>query len=35
VRVGGEVDLHYGDKVWLSPDPAHLHRFDAEGLRMA
>jgi multiple sugar transport system ATP-binding protein len=35
VRVGGEVDLHYGDKVWLTPDPAHLHRFDGEGLRMA
>ena len=35
VRVGGEVDLHYGDKVWLTPDPAHLHRFDAEGLRIA
>jgi multiple sugar transport system ATP-binding protein len=35
VRVGGEVDLHYGDKVWLTPDPTHLHRFDVEGLRIA
>jgi multiple sugar transport system ATP-binding protein len=35
VRVGGEVDLHYGDEVWLSPDPDHLHRFDNEGLRIA
>ncbi|MZR11593.1 ATP-binding cassette domain-containing protein [Maritimibacter sp. DP07] len=35
VRVGGEVDLHYGDKVWLSPDPDHLHRFDKAGLRIA
>ncbi len=35
VRVGGEVDLSYGDKVFLSPDPEHLHRFDAQGLRVA
>jgi multiple sugar transport system ATP-binding protein len=35
VRVGGEVDLHYGDKVWLSPDPDHLHKFDKAGLRIA
>ncbi|MCU4652739.1 ABC transporter ATP-binding protein [Roseibacterium sp. SDUM158016] len=34
VRVGGEVDLHYGDRIHLSPDPEHLHRFDAEGLRL-
>jgi multiple sugar transport system ATP-binding protein len=34
VRVGGEVDLRYGDKVFLSPDPDHLHRFDAQGLRI-
>jgi multiple sugar transport system ATP-binding protein len=34
VRVGGEVDLHYGDKVWLTPDINHLHRFDDEGLRL-
>ena len=33
VRVGGEVDLRFGDKVFLSPDPDHLHRFDAQGLR--
>ncbi|MGP1356749.1 ABC transporter ATP-binding protein [Roseicyclus sp.] len=35
VRVGGEVDLHYGDAVWLTPDTNHLHRFDREGLRIA
>ncbi|RYH09308.1 ABC transporter ATP-binding protein [Tropicimonas sp. IMCC6043] len=34
VRAGGEVDLHYGDKVFLTPDAAHLHRFDKEGLRL-
>jgi len=35
VRVGGEVDLRYGDSVWLTPDPGQLHRFDGEGLRIA
>ncbi|PYF13267.1 sorbitol ABC transporter ATP-binding protein /mannitol ABC transporter ATP-binding protein [Rhodobacter viridis] len=31
VRAGGEVDLHHGDSVFLSPDMAQLHRFDKEG----
>jgi multiple sugar transport system ATP-binding protein len=35
VRVGGEVSLHHGDAIWLTPDPDHLHRFDSEGLRVA
>jgi len=35
VRVGGEVDLHYGDEIWLTPDLDRLHRFDKEGLRIA
>lgn len=35
VRAGGEVDLHYGDTVFLSPDPLHIHRFDAKGMRFA
>jgi len=34
VRVGGEVDLHYGDKIFLSPDAEHLHKFDDQGLRI-
>ena len=34
VRVGGEVDLHYGDKVFLTPSPEHLHKFDDKGLRI-
>ena len=34
VRVGGEFAARYGDKVHLTPDPAHLHRFDAAGLRI-
>ena len=34
VRVGGEVDLHYGDKVFLSPDANRIHGFDDRGLRI-
>jgi multiple sugar transport system ATP-binding protein len=30
-RYIGELDLKAGDRVWLSPDPARLHRFDKEG----
>ncbi|SFD58168.1 sorbitol ABC transporter ATP-binding protein/mannitol ABC transporter ATP-binding protein [Sulfitobacter brevis] len=35
VRVRGELDLSYGSTVFLTPDPEHLHRFDAQGLRFA
>lgn len=31
VRAGGEVGLHHGDRVFLSPDMGQLHRFDAQG----
>ena len=31
-RYVGELDLKAGDRVWLSPDPARLHRFDNEGM---
>jgi multiple sugar transport system ATP-binding protein len=34
VRVGGEINLHYGDKVFLTPDAANLHKFDEKGLRI-
>jgi multiple sugar transport system ATP-binding protein len=34
VRAGGEVVLHHGDTVFLSPDMTKLHRFDARGLRL-
>ena len=34
VRAGGEVGYVYGDRVFLTPDPAHLHRFDEKGLRI-
>jgi len=30
-RCIGEFNLRAGDRVWLSPDPARLHRFDNEG----
>ncbi|MCX7889064.1 MAG: ABC transporter ATP-binding protein [Rhodobacteraceae bacterium] len=34
VRAGGEVDAAHGDTIWLTPDPAHVHRFDAGGARL-
>ena len=35
VRIGGERDISHGDKVWLSPDPARIYRFDRDGNAMA
>lgn len=34
VRAGGEVDMHHGDTIYLTPDAERIHRFDAEGLRI-
>ncbi|MBF9034400.1 ATP-binding cassette domain-containing protein [Rhodobacterales bacterium HKCCE2091] len=34
VRAGGEVDMHHGDRIFLTPDESRIHRFDAEGLRI-
>jgi len=34
VRASGEVQLAYGDKVYLTPDASYLHRFDDKGLRI-
>ena len=34
VRAGGEVDLHYGDAIHLTPNPEQIHKFDQQGLRM-
>ncbi|XDZ66581.1 ABC transporter ATP-binding protein [Alphaproteobacteria bacterium LSUCC0684] len=34
VRATGEVELAYGAKVFLTPDAAHLHRFDDKGLKV-
>jgi multiple sugar transport system ATP-binding protein len=30
-RVNGEMGLGHGEKVWLSPAPDKMHRFDANG----
>ncbi|OAN80828.1 sugar ABC transporter ATP-binding protein [Jannaschia sp. EhC01] len=35
VRVNGEFELHAGDDVYLTPQADKLHRFDADGLRIA
>ncbi len=34
VRADGEFDAHHGDTVYLTPNLAKLHRFDAAGLRI-
>jgi len=34
VRAGGDVDMHYGDTIYLTPDPALIHKFDDQGLRI-
>jgi multiple sugar transport system ATP-binding protein len=31
VRTGGDVPVHHGDRVHLTPIADHVHRFDAEG----
>ena len=35
VRADGEVDLGYGDQIFLTPSPAHIHKFDSAGLRVS
>ncbi|KAA2316842.1 ABC transporter ATP-binding protein [Pseudooceanicola sediminis] len=35
VRASGEVALRHGDRIFLTPQMDKLHRFDAEGLRIA
>ncbi|MDE0342235.1 MAG: ABC transporter ATP-binding protein [Deltaproteobacteria bacterium] len=34
VRVGGEFSARHGDTVYLTPDPAKIHRFDSAGSRI-
>ena len=34
VRAGGEVSLHPGNTIYLTPDEAQIHRFDAQGMRI-
>ena len=35
VRVDGELPVHHGDTVFLTPDESKIHRFDANDLRIA
>jgi len=35
VRASGEVSLHYGQKVFLTPNKTYIHRFGKDGLRIA
>ncbi|WP_316013415.1 ABC transporter ATP-binding protein [Roseobacter sp. HKCCA0434] len=35
VRSVGEVSLKHGDAIHLTPEPQHIHRFGADGLRIA
>jgi multiple sugar transport system ATP-binding protein len=35
VRVQGQVRIAMGDKVFLTPEDVHLHRFDKVGLRVS
>jgi multiple sugar transport system ATP-binding protein len=34
VRTGGDIAVNHGDTVWLTPNPQHIHKFDAKGLRI-
>ena len=34
VRSTGEVNLHHGDTVWLTPDEDKIHKFDTNGDRI-
>jgi len=34
VRTGGDVVLHHGDTVFLTPQPGKMHRFGADGKAM-
>lgn len=34
VRVSGEMEINYGDKIFVTPDLEKLHRFDDKGLRI-
>jgi multiple sugar transport system ATP-binding protein len=35
VRAGGDVDLHYGDAIYLTPNAEQMHKFDESGLRIS
>jgi multiple sugar transport system ATP-binding protein len=31
VRVGGHVDVHHGDTIYLTPQADHIYKFDKDG----
>ncbi|MCO6179113.1 MULTISPECIES: ABC transporter ATP-binding protein [Ciceribacter] len=33
-RTGGDVPVRHGDEVFVTPEPGHLHKFDAKGLAL-
>jgi multiple sugar transport system ATP-binding protein len=35
VRASGEVDAHFGDTIYLTPNPDLIHKFGADGLRIS
>jgi multiple sugar transport system ATP-binding protein len=35
VRIAGDIEVRHGDTVWLNPDMDKIHRFGADGLRLA
>jgi len=35
VRITGDIQVRHGDTIYLTPDMDQLHRFDAQGLRIA
>ena len=35
VRADGEMPVHHGDTIYLTPDPLKVHRFGADGIAMA
>ena len=35
VRADGEMPVHHGDTIYLTPDPSKVHRFGADGKAMA
>jgi multiple sugar transport system ATP-binding protein len=34
VRADGELSVEHGETIYLTPDPARIHRFGADGLAM-
>jgi len=35
VRAGGDIDMHYGDTIYLTPGADQIHKFDGNGLRIS